>query len=230
MGNDEQAPGFPEIEPYGDPAWEDWQPIGERWGLFLRVETVTPIDLPDLPCLVSLVIENLGAEPHCCELRAIARPGGEPVTGETLRRVPVADLVSRVVAAQPVWVRTDDPDTWQLLDSASGIDQSRDRDEINAYVRARRRQEAKGRRRITDGDLVLVAEVYRAALAKGDPPTSTVRSVLRLRTNDQAARWVSRARQEGFLGKAPRRGMKGEVRADINTSGGPGKKTTRRAK
>jgi hypothetical protein len=227
VGNDEQAPGFPKIAPHGDPEWEDWQQVGERWGLFRCVETVTPIDLPELPCLVSLVVENVGAEPHCCELHVMARPGGEPVTGETLRRVPVADLVGRVVAAQPVWVRTDDPDTWQLLDSTGDLDLTgQDRSELNAYVRARRRDEVKGRRRISDDDLRRVAEAYRAALARGSAPTQEVRSVLRLRTDAQAARWVMRARQEGFLGEAPRRGMKGEARPN-NTSGGS---TTRRAR
>lgn len=211
-----QHPPFPAVEPYGG---AEWEPVGERWGVFRCVATVEPIDLPDLPYLVSLVVENVGAEPHCCDLHVLARPGGPPVTSENLRRLPVAELVRRVVAEQDVWVSETGDFPWTLLDPASGADPAgRDRREFDAYLRARLREEAKGRRRITDDDLRRVADAYRLAMAQGNPPTQEVRAAMHLRTDAQAARWVMRARQEGFLGEAPRRGMKGERPTDNSTT------------
>jgi hypothetical protein len=170
--------------------------------------------LPDLPYLVSLVVENVGAEPRCCELHVLARPDGAPVTSENLRRLPVGELVRRVVAEQDVWVSETGDFPWTLLDRTNtGDPAGRDREEFHAYLRARKREERRGRRRITDDDLRRVADTYRRALAQGEPPTQAVKDALVLKNTARAARWVMRARQEGFLGEAPRRGLKGEVRA-----------------
>jgi hypothetical protein len=62
---------------------------------------------------------------------------------------------------------------------------------------------------ITDENLRQVAEVYRAALERGDPPTETVANVLNV-ARSTAARWVSKARERDFLGPAMR-GRAGEA-------------------
>ena len=125
-----------------------------------------------------------------------------PVTTDMLRRVPVGRLTRFVERHQMIAVGG-----W----SRAGAD------DWKAYVRARKRQEAKGRRRLTDDDLRRVAAVYRAALADGEAPTAAVHRELRLRSRGQAARWVKRAREEGHLGPAPGRRQQGEIRPAEST-------------
>jgi hypothetical protein len=80
---------------------------------------------------------------------------------------------------------------------------------VPAYRRARS-QEKRPSRRIPDEDLIRVAEVYRRALALGQPPTAEVERELKLRSRAQAARWVSKARRAHFLGPAPALRVRGE--------------------
>jgi hypothetical protein len=74
---------------------------------------------------------------------------------------------------------------------------------------------AKGARRprkgspLTDENLRQVAELYRAALKRGDAPTQTVADGMNV-ARSTAARWVAKARESGFLGPAIR-GRAGEV-------------------
>jgi hypothetical protein len=54
---------------------------------------------------------------------------------------------------------------------------------------------------ITDANLNAVAERYREALERGDPPTQSVARELNV-ARSTAARWVTKARERGFLGPA----------------------------
>jgi hypothetical protein len=150
-------------------------------------------------------IENAPFGPRCIDLR-IATNADHPITSDALRRVRVGQLIQ---------FAEDHPMLFQgsLTEGAWATEGGRDR---AAYLRARRRQEAQGRRRISDEDLTRVAAVYRAALIAGRPPTAAVQGELRLRTRGQAARWVKRAREEGFLGPAPGRRRPGEASPSHN--------------
>jgi hypothetical protein len=54
---------------------------------------------------------------------------------------------------------------------------------------------------VTDEHLRQVAELYRAALKQGDPPTQTIANALHV-ARSTAARWVAAARGRGLLGAA----------------------------
>ncbi len=63
---------------------------------------------------------------------------------------------------------------------------------------------------LTDENLHQVAELYRAAVEHGDPPTQTVADAMHA-ARSTAARWVAAARERGFLGPAVR-GRGGEAK------------------
>lgn len=69
-------------------------------------------------------------------------------------------------------------------------------------------QRRKGRR-IDDAFLQRVADVYREALASGQPPTNMVARELH-GSRSIAGRWVMKARAKGLLGKAKAPGQAGE--------------------
>jgi hypothetical protein len=56
---------------------------------------------------------------------------------------------------------------------------------------------------LTDDNLRQVAELYRVAVERGDPPTQTVADAMHV-ARSTAARWVGAARKRGFLGPAVR--------------------------
>jgi hypothetical protein len=153
-------------------------------------------------CHVDLVIVNDDDGPRLVELHVTA-VGHGAIDSAGLRALPVGRLVQTALDRQAVYrvkgntvrLRTED-------------DSARDH---AAYLAARDEARRPGRRRITDGDLARVAEVYRQALALGRPPTRAVQEALRLRSRPQAARWVDQARRYRFLGPAPARRRAGEA-------------------
>lgn len=82
------------------------------------------------------------------------------------------------------------------------------KDVYRAFRRTRPRAPASNR--ITDEYLQDVAEVYRQALDRGDPPTQTVADVFVL-PRPTAARHVGMARKKEFLGSTTP-GRKGEAK------------------
>lgn len=144
-------------------------------------------------------------DPHCrrLEIRAL---GDEAVTWETLRRVPLGRWL-RHLMTQAAWKVTG-PTTMQ-----TGM--SRD-ERVGFYE-----QYAKGGRRprqgspLTDEHLRRVADLYRAALERGDAPTQTIAHEMHA-ARSTAARWVAMARERGLLGPA-KRGQAGEASTDIDT-------------
>ncbi len=79
---------------------------------------------------------------------------------------------------------------------------------LRAAERAAAGAAGRRRNRVTHAHLVQVAEVYRAAAEKGEPPRIAVRD--HFRTSDStAARWIGLARADRLLGSA-RKGRSGE--------------------
>jgi hypothetical protein len=193
-------------------------PVGEGVGVPRYV--YVDLDEPWLPYLVRAVVESTPIGPRCIDLRLVARPDGEPVTPEGLRRVPLGRVI-REVERQPIVLHKANLEglpsymrdaigegvAWGA--SRAGEQARRDR---AAYRRALARQRAERRRwRLDEATLRKVAAVYREALAVGRPPTAAVQQHFGLGTRGQAARWVKRARDEGHLGPAPGRRRRGEV-------------------
>ena len=58
---------------------------------------------------------------------------------------------------------------------------------------------------ITDEQLMSVAEIYRAAEQRGEPPVKTVEEQLEI-SRGTAQRWVNKARERNMLDPSTRRG------------------------
>jgi hypothetical protein len=129
--------------------------------------------------------------PQCTGLELRRQPGGEPITGEALRNVPVARLMREAITQAASSERV--PKV--MTDSAS----------VGATARIRARGVS-----LSDEHLREVAERYRAALDRGiRSPTQTVANELNA-PRSTVARWVATARERGLLGPAMR-GRAGEA-------------------
>lgn len=158
----------------------------------------------DLPYDVAVHVKIANGVLTCTSLEARQRDDGPLVTSAGIRQIPVADVLRSVAAYA---------DEWAMKGStAEGYSWPLNGGERSAYLQRRRRAERKGRRRITDDELELVAKTYRAAMARGQAPTVAVQVELHLNTREQAARWVRKAREAGHLEPAPGPRMKGEAR------------------
>lgn len=158
-------------------------------------------DDPELPYVVRAWVEMTSTGPRLADLRIQPREGVE-VTARSLRAFRLQPLLDQVATqVRPMRRRGD---AWAVNRDTASQDRA-------SYRRALARQQ-EGTRRwlLTDDHLAKVAEVYRAALATGRNPTQAVQDHWRLPKRGQAQRWVSRARDEGHLGPAPGRRMKGE--------------------
>lgn len=123
---------------------------------------------------------------------------GEHITGETLRRLQIGRLTRQAVAGAFLSAQRAEVDGQPALI----IDQSRTEAAANAYneyVQDARRPRSGAP--LTDDDLQNVADLYRAALADGRPPTQTIANEMHA-SRATAARWVARARERGLLGAA----------------------------
>lgn len=210
-------------QPIEDPWWLDRQDRDFAWREALALHsqqaagvrtnprdvepfaTVWVIDETWMPYMAKAVIEATARGPQCVELTLVARADGEPITPAGLRRVPLGRIVRLVEDRLAATLTLDE----------SGRPAARSQDEerrIRAkYRRAVTVQQKEGRRWVLDaGQLAQVADVYRRALATGGHPTAAVQDYFKLGTRAQAAKWVKRAREEGHLGPAPGRRLKGE--------------------
>jgi hypothetical protein len=140
------------------------------------------------------------------EVRA---PAGEVLTGESLR-LPLHRLARRAMlgasrAYEPV--EPGGPPVFRL----TGTPPER--------VQRLYEQEAQGARQprrgapVTDEQLRQVADLYRAAVERGDPPTRTIEDTMHV-ARSTASRWVARARERGLLGPATH-GRAGEAKHDL---------------
>ncbi len=135
--------------------------------------------------------------PRCVALTARDDDG---VTGEAMRSLPVARLLK--AAFVDASFKLDERGVGHLLSTPL-----KDREAFYGRVAKDARQPRQGSP-ITEDDLRQVAELYRAALGRGDPPTQTVANSLQV-ARSTAARWVARARERNLLGPALR-GRAGE--------------------
>jgi hypothetical protein len=130
---------------------------------------------------------------------------GADLTSDHLR-FPLERLVPLAVAryAQQSPRETDPAD----LVSSEPLHARKEDWDRDRYVRFYEQYTADARRPrkgapITDKQLTQVADLYRAAIEHGDPPTQTVAEQMRI-PRSTAARWVTKARERGHLGPALR--------------------------
>lgn len=152
-----------------------------------------------------VVIDDRGT-PQCRRLEVRTEDGS--VGGEMLRRIPVARLLRMAVTAaarklEPKREGEPDPDEPWVRDMPSTERMEFYRDYAKG-ARAPRRGSL-----LTDENLRQVAELYRAAIKRGDPPTQMVAEAMHV-ARSTAARWVGKARERGFLGPSMR-GRAGEA-------------------
>jgi hypothetical protein len=118
-------------------------------------------------------------------VRVSRREGGDPVTSEALRSIPVARLV-RAASGAVRHVREEYPGGGMSLGPAWP------NEEEGAYV---------AKHGLDDDTLRIVARVYRVAYLLGDAPTKRVETLFNL-PRSTASRWIATARQRGYLGES----------------------------
>jgi uncharacterized protein DUF6214 len=129
---------------------------------------------------------------------------GGPITTDVLRGVHVRPLLREALteAARP-YEQLEGGDIRMPVFSSS-IERAKLYEQFSKGSRRPRRGSP-----LTKENLSRVAELYRAALENGDPPTQTVADAMHA-TRSTASRWVAKAREHGFLGPAVR-GRAGEA-------------------
>jgi hypothetical protein len=144
---------------------------------------------PHLPYDVELDIRIEEGVPVCDALRAIRKTRGEAVTGEGIRKLPVAMLVGTAVDAVGTMIHR------YPLGAAKLVDQRPD----DAGLQATRELLGRvgGRRRTLDRQFLLeVAKVWRSA-----PPNSRTKAVSEwgFTTRQNARKWVAAAESGGLI-------------------------------
>ena len=175
------------VERIGEGAWVDVAPgIGIWSPLRVRDEDLEGYDVAVL-VLAEPATEHSAGSVSAAKLTVTQRPGGPPVTLAGIRSIPVGGLV-RFAAVEEA----------REIERADGV--------IRTTARVAPDELADGGP--TSTALWWVAYVYRLALVVGDPPTKAVRDALGL-SRSTAGRWVSLAREQGFLGPAEGAGKAG---------------------
>lgn len=178
------------------------------------VATVVPPE-HELPiCHFKVVVEH--RRPVCDELRFERKPGSPALDGALLRRVPIADYVRRVVdeAGYAVVSRAEAERGVTIggeqypYPNLQPLDDERVVYPINGITRTPQ-YKTRPARVNTPEHLAEVADVYRRACARREPPTQAV-MVEWATTRSTASRWIRRARDVGELGPAQPRKV-GEV-------------------
>ncbi len=127
------------------------------------------------------------------------RPGAEPVTTESIRKVQVANLVKWAAGTVQRVERVSSEPEPEMVTVPAGVS-----DADVAYVKEHG---------LTDRTLQVVAHTYRMALLMGNSPTKQVEEWLE-QPRSTVGRWVSAARKKGYLGPAEGPGRAGEDRHD----------------
>lgn len=146
---------------------------------------------------LAIEVDDSGA-PSCRELKLEPLEQSGHVTAATLRAVAIDKLMRLAVAEamQEGDLQADGAFEPQERTTSAGRD---------AFYERYRRGARRPRRGspLTDENLQQVAELYRAAVKRGDPPTETVSEQLHI-ARSTAGRWVAAARKRGLLGPATR--------------------------
>ena len=167
----------------------------------LRVPTPVKAQITEgSPYDLDMVVEYVGGKFVCTSLTAKQREGGEPVTGEGLRKLPVSRYVSQVVrmSAWRVSSEAETASSWVPLVETWG-----DPREFS-------------KRGPVDDVLREVAAVYRLAFVLGDPPLKRVQETFGL-PRSTASRWAAAPREKEFLGASEGRGKAGGVHFDLTS-------------
>jgi hypothetical protein len=153
---------------------------------------------------IEVEIDNPG-DPRIRRLE-VRDTDGAGITSAALRKLAIGRLTREAVAAaaRPYTPSEDGAEPVFRIVSA-------DPREAASFYRQYTRDARRPRRGspLTDDDLRQVADIYRAAMSRGDPPTLMVADQL-YAARSTAARWVATARKRGFLGPALR-GRAGEL-------------------
>jgi hypothetical protein len=136
----------------------------------------------------------------------------DEVNGEMLRKVPVARLLATAMSTELVLFKFGEPPPGELRidfgEKVARLPTTKERAEFYADYAKGARHPRRGSP-LTEDNLRQVADVYRLALQRGDPPTQTVADQMNV-VRSTASRWVAAARKRGFLGPALR-GRAGEA-------------------
>jgi hypothetical protein len=150
---------------------------------------------------LEVAIDDHGV-PRCRRLEIRAEDG--PVSGDLIRRIPLARVMRKAVTAAAR--KLEPPGEDEAVEAWVRELPASERLEFYEQYSKRGRSPQRGSP-ITDENLRQVADLYRAALERGDPPTQTVADAMYVARS--TARWVAKARERGFLG-ASMRGRAGE--------------------
>lgn len=130
------------------------------------------------------------------DVRYIQRPerSAKPVASSRIRNVPLDALVREAISSKRVVYRRIAPDAIRWVSDE-------EKEAVNDVAGRATRYTA--RSSATGGQLQLVAEEYRMAIARGEYPTKRVQTALNLPSRDVAAKWVQKARAANLLPPAP---------------------------
>jgi hypothetical protein len=141
------------------------------------------IDDPQLPVVVELDVDVQDGRYVATRMTLVARKRTQPVSSDTLRMIPISELVTRAAVQAPVGTSHASP----LGDKTAA--------EIRAMG-------------LTDDVLEAIASTYRMAVLCNIPATEAVAERLEV-SRATAGRWIARARERGYLAPA-RVGQSGE--------------------
>jgi hypothetical protein len=179
---------------------------GGRWALperfyfvTLRYPTLPTGDRPNLTLHITVERGEM-----ICDRFLIARDASDPrpITTGLLRALSPSQLVQ--VAGATIAHQGLGGDSWSVGPSHWRDDATADWKK--AYADAQTPQRGK---KLPDDHLRRVADAYRSALLRSEPPTKAVASALHA-SRSTAGRWVEEARRRGILDPAPGPGRRGE--------------------
>jgi hypothetical protein len=167
----------------------------------VRLQSVLPLagDLGlELPCNAEIVddfgetiaiidVGVLNAKVACLSVTAVE---GKELTGQVLRRVPLAKLVREAAKSKIVHIRSG------FAVRLIGLEEDAPRPQ---------------RRTLDRAFLSLVGQIYREAILTKQSPGQLVNDRLGPTTPENARRWIMNARKEGVLGPSLGQGRKGEL-------------------
>jgi len=152
----------------------------------------------DLPFDVVFVVGFDGVQSRVLSVRYLVRPDREdPIRASRLRQIPLEGLVQAAITERRSVFREVAPGDLRLRAVS-------DEERRKVYESAVGSGQYAARWRISDEDLKRTAEVYRFAVANGQPPTAAVERELSLRNRNTAKKWVQGARRVGLLPPPPK--------------------------
>lgn len=185
----------------------EWRRIEDTPYAIAAEGFVTFGDDEGLPFAVTIDIENSSGSPECTRLVVERLPGGQAVTSDGLRKIPVARLVGQV--ARSLMGVLNDPE--RGIDGGvtpiDRVDRPFSKDRVLDLIDVQHSDAKRGRRRITEDDLRWIAEICRRADAEGVSYVALAALDRNGITPDQARQWKRKAVAAGFYtpAKAARR-------------------------